>query len=178
MFGHNLVVSLPSTVHGFFWDRRQIDLLLKHGQVISIAEHIAPVRPDGLVQTPNIYDDIEELRRLYGYLRGKDVWHATGSQIASYVIARDRSLVHDVTADGFSIRYDGRVERPQLTLRFDCSALGVDGKSTVEVVQPDGVAVIAIRSSALPRPRTLATIATMNGRYHVRVRSSAGSANS
>src|SRR5205085_234105 len=42
-FGPNLVVALPSTVHGQFWDRRQIDLLLARGQVIAVAEHIAPV---------------------------------------------------------------------------------------------------------------------------------------
>src|ERR1035437_8505627 len=72
----------------------------------------APVRPDGLVQTPNIIDDMPDLRRLYQYLRDHNVWHATGTEIASYVIARERSLVYDVTLDGFSLRYDGRVERP------------------------------------------------------------------
>ena len=71
-FGKNLVVALPSTVHGHFWDSRQIDLLLARRQLIAIEEHIAPIRPDGLVQTPNIVDDMSDLRRLYQYLRGKE----------------------------------------------------------------------------------------------------------
>ena len=63
-FGRNLVVALPTTVHGHFWDARQVDLLLARRQIIGIEEHIAPVRPDGRVQTPNIVDDIDDLRRL------------------------------------------------------------------------------------------------------------------
>ena len=99
-------------------------------QVIAIAEHIAPVRPDGLIQTPNIVDDMAELRRLFGYLSGKDVWHATGSEIASYVIARERSLVYDVTREGFTLRYDGRLERPGLTLRVDSSVVCTSAQPT------------------------------------------------
>jgi hypothetical protein len=165
------VVSLPSTVHGFFWDRRQIDVLLARRQVISIAEHIAPVRPDGLVQTPNIFDDMGELRRLYTYLRGKDVWHATGSEIAAYVIARERSLIYDVTKTGFSIRYDGPVDRPQLTLRLDCAALGADPSSAFEIVQPDGAVAGSVPASRRSGRRDLVTVTLMTGRYEVRVSS-------
>jgi hypothetical protein len=171
LFGRNLVVSLPSTVHGFFWDRRQIDVLLARRQVISIAEHIAPVRPDGLVQTPNIFDDMGELRRLYSYLRGKDVWHATGSEIAAYVIARERSLIYDVTKTGFSIRYDGPVDRPQLTLRLDCAALGADPSSAFEIVQPDGAVAGSVPASRRSGRRDLVTVTLMTGRYEVRVSS-------
>ena len=92
-FGRNLVVALPSTVHGHFWDRQQIDTLMKRRQLIAIEEHIAPLRPDGLIQTPNIVDDMDDLRRLYRLLRGKNVWHANGTEIASYVVAREQSLI-------------------------------------------------------------------------------------
>ena len=170
-FGSNLVVSLPSTVHGHFWDRRQIDLLLARRQIISVAEHIAPLRPDGLVQTPNIVDDIADLRSLFGYLRGKNVWYATGSQIASYVVARERSIVYDITLEGFSLRYEGPIERPTLTLRVDCSAVCAPAQPLIEVVLPDG-------SPAEPtayrfdrkRFRHLVTVPVMDGRYLVRPR--------
>ena len=170
-FGRNLVVALPSTVHGHFWDRRQIDLLLARRQVIAIAEHIAPVRPDGLIQTPNIVDDMGELRRLFRYLGGQDVWYATGSEIASYVVARERSLVYDVTREGFSLRYEGRVERPKLTMRVDCSAVCTAARPVIDVVLPDGTTADAAacrfdRASY----RHLVTVPVMEGRYWVRPR--------
>jgi peptidoglycan/xylan/chitin deacetylase (PgdA/CDA1 family) len=137
-FGGNLVVALPSTVHGHLWQRRQVDVLLARRQIISIEEHIAPVRPDELVQTPNIVDDLDELRRLYRYLRGKNVWHANCSDVAAYVVARENVIVHDVTLDGFSIRYTGSLDRPQLTLLLDCSALCCARQRYIEVTTPDG----------------------------------------
>jgi hypothetical protein len=168
-FGRSSVVALPSTVHGYFWDKRQIDALLRAEQIISIEEHIAPVRPDGLVQTPNIVDDIAELRALYGHLRAKPVWHATCSEIATYVIAREQTCVHDVTLDGFRIRYTGRPERPALTLRIDCSAICDTRKPHVTLVAPDGSQIdSAAFSFDTHRFHHLVTIPVMDGDYLVR----------
>jgi hypothetical protein len=168
VFGSNLVVALPSTLHGHFWDRRQVDLLLKRRQLISVEEHIAPIRPDGLVQTPNIVDDIEELRSLFRYLRNKGVWYATGSEVASYVVARDRSLIHDVSTDGFTVRYDGRVDRPMLTLRIDAAAVCTPAQPTIGVIGPDGRAVdpAYCRFDSV-RFQHLVTIPVMSGRYSI-----------
>lgn len=172
-FGRNLVVALPTTVHGYFWDSRQIDLLLEKRQVIGIEEHIAPLRPDGRVQTPNIVDDMPDLRRLYQYLRGKPVWHANGTEIASYVIARERSLIYDVTRNGFSIRYDGQLERPLLTLRIDGAAVCSLTEPAIDIVMPEGATLdrAACRFD-LERYQHTVTIPVMNGRYQVRPRSS------
>jgi len=168
-FGRNLVVALPSTVHGHFWDRRQVDVLLARRQLIAIEEHIAPVRPDGMIQTPNIVDDMDDLRRLYQYLRSKPVWHATGTEIASYVIARERALIYDVTRSGFSIRYDGRVDRPLLTLVVGAAAVCSPAAPFIELIAPDGV---AIDSSAYAFDtetyRHRVTVPVMQGRYQVR----------
>lgn len=167
-FGENLVVALPSTVHGQFWDRRQIDLLLARRQIIAIEEHIAPIRPDGLIQTPNIVDDMDELRRLFRYLRRKDVWHATGSEIASYAVARERSLIYDIDRDGFSLRYDGRFERPVLTLRIGSSAICTATHPVVDVIAPDGAIVPSIecRFDRISFEH-LVTVPVMSGRYRV-----------
>jgi hypothetical protein len=129
------------------------------------------VRPDGLIQTPNVVDDLRDLRRLYQYLRGKSVWHATGTEIASYVIAREQSLLYDVTRDGFSVRYDGRVERPQLTLCIDCAATCSPVQPLIELVAPDGAAVDAgaFRFDR-ERYRHLVTISVEEGRYRVQPR--------
>lgn len=171
VFGPGLVIALPTTVHGRFWDRRQIDILLARRQLIAIEEHIAPIRPDGLIQAPNIIDDIDDLRRLYAYLRNKRVWYASGSQIATYVIARDRSLIHDITADGFSIRYDGREQSPLLTLRIDCSMICDPGRPLVDVMLPDGMAIDpAVCQFDERQYRHLVTVPVMEGRYRVRAR--------
>ena len=168
LFGNNLVVALPSTVHGYFWQARQINTLLSEGQVIGIEEHIAPTRPDGLVQTPNIVDDIGELRRLFGYLRTKKVWYANCSDIAAYVVARDRSILHDVTVDGFSVRYEGRVERPLLTLCIDASALCDSARPHIVVDLPEGgeLANTDYRFDELEY-RHMVTLPLMTGRYRV-----------
>ena len=169
LFGSNLVVALPSTLHGHFWSKTQVDRLLARRQVISIEEHIAPVRPDGLVQTPNIVDDIEELRTLYAYLRGKNVWHATGTEVATYVFARERTLVYDVAKDGFSLHYEGRFERPLLTLRIDAAALDGAGAAGLILELPDGSALDRARiESDGNGTNYLATVPVMSGRYRVR----------
>jgi hypothetical protein len=171
-FGGNLVVALPTTVHGQFWNQPQIDLLLSRKQIINIEEHIAPIRPDGLIQTPNVVDDIDDLRRLYQYLRGRNVWHATGTEVASYVIARERSLVYDVTAEGFSVRYDGRAEEPLLTVRVDCSCVCSPEQPLVDVIAPDGAALAPARFRFdRGRYQHLVTFPVRQGRYQVRPRS-------
>lgn len=168
-FGARGVVALPTTVHGYFWDRRQVDLLLDRRQIISIEEHIAGKRPDGLVQTPNIVDDIHELRKIYAYLRGKPVWHANCTDIAAYASARDLTHISDITTDGFTVHYAGRFERPPLTLRIDAASLSSGGTLAIEVIAPDGqrVAAANCRYDAASQ-RHLVTIPVQNGRYVVR----------
>jgi hypothetical protein len=168
-FGPSNVVALPSTVHGHFWDSRQIELLLAKRQIISIEEHIAPVRPDGLVQTPNIVDDIEQLRQLYRYLRTKKVWHANCSDIAAYFDAREKTVVRDVTLNGFSLSYSGSVQAPTLTLRMDCSALCDKDNPRIAVVAPSGleVAADAFEFDELSY-RHLITMPVSDGIYSVR----------
>jgi hypothetical protein len=172
-FGTNLLVSLPSAVHGFFWNRRQIDKLLAKRQVIAIAEHISGTRPDGLVQTPNLVDDMTELRRLYRYLRGKNVWHATGSEIAAYFVARERSILTDVTSDGFSIVYEGRVERPLLTLKIDSSAICNLERPLIAIELPSGATLDSsfCQFDEENRYRHTVTVPVMTGRYRVRASS-------
>ena len=170
-FGEHLVIALPTTVHGRFWDRHQIDRLLGCRQIIAIEEHIAPVRPDGLVQTPNVVDDIEDLRRLYAYLRGKSVWHATGSEIAEYVDARERSVIFDITNDAFSLRYEGSMQAPSLTLLLGCSSVCSDAEPLIELCLPDGSVVCDDALHFDVRHfRHVATVPAVSGRYRVRPR--------
>lgn len=168
-FGEGPVIALPSTVHGHYWTRAQLDRLLRERQVISIEEHIAPVRPDGLVQTPNIIDDMPELRRIYQYLRDRNVWHANCSEIASYVAAREFSFIRDIDAGGFTIDYCGRYDRPLLTL-----LIGMPGESPraaaprLTVRAPDGSVTPPGDARYDPARRAhVVTVPVMSGRYHV-----------
>jgi hypothetical protein len=121
------------------------------------------------VQTPNIVDDMDELRRLYAYLRDRDVWHATASEIAGYFEARERTMVHDVTADGFSLQYCGRVEHPRLSLRVDSAAICTSQQPSIAVVLPDGS--LLDKDAYVFDADTyshLVTVPVMTGRYQVR----------
>jgi hypothetical protein len=62
----------------------KISNMIKNQEVISIAEHFMSSRPDGKRQSPNVYDDINSLDCLFGYLRNKSIWYATFSEVAEY----------------------------------------------------------------------------------------------
>lgn len=144
-FGQNFVVALPSTIHGFQWSKKQIDLLLSKQQVISIEEHIAPLRPDGLVQTPNIVDDIDELNHLFNYLKDKNVWYATGSEITEYFIGFSFTTICDIKHDSFKIRYTGKLLEPPLTLQFDFRYLSEE--KDVKIITPDNQTIKCLKDS-------------------------------
>jgi len=171
-FGEKLLVALPSTVHGHLWGRRQLDLLLARRQVVGIEEHIAPVRPDGLVQTPNIRDDLKRLRCLFSYLRQRKVWHATASEIASYVAAREGTVIYDVTRDGFSLRCEGRrIRQPALTLVIDCAGVSSARETAIELVLPDGSVLDHDSGASGERlHRHVVTVPVQSGHYRVRPR--------
>lgn len=115
-FGKNDVIALPSTVHGNKWSYKQVDALIKDKQIISIEEHMGAMRPDCQIQTPNVFDDIKRLRKLYSYLRKKKVWHATASQIANYFEAYMSCRITDVGTNTFKLTYSGKIEKNTITL--------------------------------------------------------------
>jgi hypothetical protein len=151
-FGKTFVVAIPSTVHGFYWSKKQIDKLLSKRQIISIEEHIAAIRPDGLVQTPNISDDMNE-----------KTWHATGTEIAEYFTAYALSTVCDIGKDSFDICYTGRVESPRLTVMLDLKHVNRTSKPVI--LMPDGKLAECLfeEDSGLWK----ATIRVRNGRYTI-----------
>lgn len=109
-FGKNKIVDIPTTMSGSLlnfnftqgkrvkeaskkilklliirWKLNQIDYLLKNNLVISIQEHMSPSREDGKRQIPNIFDDKESLRIIFQYLKKKNVWYCTCSELAEWV---------------------------------------------------------------------------------------------
>jgi hypothetical protein len=67
------------------WKLKKIDYLLKNNLIISIQEHISPSMEDGKRQMPNIFDDKESLKTIFMYLKKKNVWYCTGSELAEWV---------------------------------------------------------------------------------------------
>ena len=132
-FGENDVVDVPSTLHGGLmtppslrgtgprglayygivrlrarvWLDAQLDALLARRAVVSVQEHITSSRPDGLSQTPNLYDDRATLRRVFRRLRDRHVWHATCGEIAAYYRTRERTRIQVRSGSSFEVRRDG-----------------------------------------------------------------------
>lgn len=71
---------------------KQIDFLLDNNLIISIQEHISPSREDGIRQTPNIFDDRESLAEILKYLKKKNVWYCTGTELYDYLISKKKEL--------------------------------------------------------------------------------------
>lgn len=121
-FGKNDVIDIPSTVDGGLLTRvlkpdvktikgiakvilrkyliqkklKQIDFLLKNKLVISIQEHIAPSMNDGEIQFPNIFSDEKSLLFLLKYIRNKNIWYCTGTELAEYYYVRNNiNLVYE-----------------------------------------------------------------------------------
>jgi len=118
-FGENRIIDIPTTINGRVWYRRQINNLLRNRQVITIAEHISPFGAGVRYIRPNIFDDIPSLTRLFRYLNGKNVWHATVSEIAEYINAYTFSHIFDATKNTFQMRYAGKLKDPILTIMID-----------------------------------------------------------
>lgn len=130
-FGNNQVVDIPSTLNGGLLtgilnpDKKtlkgigkiilknyllkkkinEIDFLLRNNLVISIQEHISPARDDGLRQLPNIFDDEKSLRFIFNYLKNKNVWYCTGSELAEYYILKNNIEFIEVKDNEFKVKY-------------------------------------------------------------------------
>jgi hypothetical protein len=106
-FGKKNVVDIPTSFSGSMFQKypeerkwfksilkkrlfpqplEEIAYFLKNGLIISLNEHISPIRIDGIRQMPNIFDDRESQLRVFEYLRDKNVWYCTASELAEWVI--------------------------------------------------------------------------------------------
>lgn len=140
-FGDNMVVDIPSTVHGRKWTKKQIDILLRHKQIISIQEHVAKYRPHTKgIQYPNIIDDMTSLLKLYEYLQNKNVWHATMTEIAKYFISWSFTHIYNITKDSFDVYFYGGIDDPNLTIKI-IKAVSSNIVKDIIVVSPDGISV-------------------------------------
>ncbi|MBU0985235.1 MAG: hypothetical protein KKA42_15275 [candidate division Zixibacteria bacterium] len=95
-----------------------LQYLYEKGLPITVQEHHSCMRTDGKRQTPNLFDDIDSVSRIFSILRGADIWYATCTELAQYLESYDNSRI-DIQADGQAvITYAGRWE----TMTLSCAS--------------------------------------------------------
>lgn len=90
---------------------KEIKYLLKNKLVISIQEHISPIsnmprESDGWArQSPNIFDDEQSLKYIFTYLRDKNVWYCTATELAEYYYMRKNTEIIWICSNLFKIYF-------------------------------------------------------------------------
>ncbi|MBW8886646.1 MAG: hypothetical protein JF616_02715 [Fibrobacteres bacterium] len=120
----------------------QLRHLYEGGFVISVQEHLQNARTDGMRQTPNAYDDLASLERIYAILRTLDVWHADCTSIARYLECRDRTTLATLDKGRFELRYEGNRNDPRLSLRAESPAYVSDAGVRIVGRYKDGAWIL------------------------------------
>ena len=125
------VLAMPSNISGDEFRRRpgQLRTLVRHWHVeralarlveqrsvISVAEHFLSSRTDGRRQSPNVFDDLGSLERIFGLLRGMPLWYATCSEIARYRECYDHMELAPQADGSVELTYCGSEPQPSVTL--------------------------------------------------------------
>lgn len=146
-FGENRVIDIPTTLDGemfkdllnpniktikgliklifrryfIYREIRKIKHLLKNNLIISIQEHISPARDDGRRQTPNIFDDLDSLIYFFNFLKYKNVWYCTCTELASYVYNRENLSIVETEDNTFYIKYKDRddIKYKNISIRIE-----------------------------------------------------------
>jgi len=180
-FGKNKVVDFPSTVNPSIFPRNPVkkiatlmlrrpykslkthlDNLLINKKIISIQEHAGAIKTNGIRQSPNIIDDISVLCYIFSYLRRKNVWYATCSEIANYYIAFISTNIEKITENNFKLRYNGRIKKPWITLL-------IDKKRPIEIISPSGKGYKSMKNIHKDK-WNLINIKVENGYYQIKER--------
>jgi len=183
-FGSNKVIDIPSTFSGSYftfkkrnsrfryiiknciksvWIKKGFTLLeyfLKNNLIISIQEHIAPSRVDEKRQTPNIFDDKDSLKTIFNFLKNKNVWYATATEVAEYFEARENTKVFIIGKNKFKFHYTGKIEKPLLTLL-------INENTFKKVVSPSGK-IYEIIKDPYKYNNSLINIRIENGYYEIK----------
>ena len=100
---------------------------------ITIQEHFQNQTTLGKRQTPNLYDDINSLEMIYGYLRGKDLWYTNCTDMAHYFDSYQRSKLTMTGKDKFRITYQGMYDKLVISLMGDAPVIeSLDGHGIIQ----------------------------------------------
>ncbi|MCT8975974.1 hypothetical protein N4T77_05130 [Clostridium sp. CX1] len=178
-FGRNNIIDIPSTIdgglltgvfkaniktikglikrllRGYLISKKmeQIQFLIDNKLVISIQEHMAPSRDDGMRQSPNIFDDKESLIYIFQYLQRQNVWYCTGTELAEYYWTRENINVE--TIDKTHFKLSNYIKE---NIKFNQLSIIID--NCKKVVCPDGSNIFASNNGCF-------NIEILNGIYTV-----------
>jgi len=103
---------------------KEIQYLLQNKLVISIQEHISPIsdmppESEGWGrQSPNIFDDEKSLKFIFNYIKYKNVWYCTGSELSEYVYLRDAVNLIEKDEKVFYFDFDKVIKETEITLKI------------------------------------------------------------
>lgn len=159
IFGKNTIIDIPSTLNGgifnltsknkfkdlikwllYFFYRtkaiKEINFLLENKLVVSIQEHICFARDDGKKQTPNIFDDKRSLIKIFKYLKNKNVWYCTGSELAEYYYLRENIKIVYEENEKFSFdctKLKKNIERKEITLKIKGKEIILPNNNKIDI---------------------------------------------
>ncbi len=121
--------------------KRQVDLvkyiayLYKNRLPITIQEHAQNQSLNGKRQRPNLYDDINSLDKIFGLLRGKDIWYVSCGELAQYYDAYSNTKLIE-TEDSLELIYEGSWEPYPVSIYSDtCSKLLLNGQEILGLIK-------------------------------------------
>jgi len=101
---------------------RYLTYLYKNQLPITIQEHFQNQTTSGKRQTPNIYDDIKSLHRIYGFLKPLDIWYTSCFQMAQYFDAYTNTRLI-VDKGQFELVYLGKTNTSGLSIITSVSSI-------------------------------------------------------
>lgn len=175
IFGKNTIIDIPSTLNGgifnlnsknkfkylikwllYFFYRtkaiKEINFLLENKLVVSIQEHICFARDDGKKQNPNIFDDKRSLIKIFKYLKNKNVWYCTGSELAEYYYLRENIKIVYEENEKFS---------------FDCTKLKKNIEKKEISLKIKGKEIILPNNDKINIKKGIVTLPIIQGKYQI-----------
>ena len=139
---------------------KEIRYLLKNKLVISIQEHISPStnKPSEMSrfarQSPNIFDDEKSLKYIFSYIKDKNVWYCTGTELAEYYYMRENTEMVWEGIDMFKINFvsEKDILNKKISITFD-------ENNIKEIILPSGINIEGHNN--------IFNIIVMNGSYKV-----------
>jgi len=139
---------------------KEIQYLLKNKLIISIQEHMSPLsdmspESEGWArQTPNIFDDEKSLKYIFDYIKDKNVWYCTGTELAEYYYMRENTEVVWEDEDIFKINFstEKNIINKKISIAFD-------EDNIKEIILPSGINIVG--------DNNIFNITVMDGSYKV-----------
>jgi len=114
------------------WHAEQrIGRLIAQGALINVTEHFMQARSDGKRQTPSVFDDLDSLHRIFGFLKGVDTWYATCTGIARYRTAYDHTRLNAWGDGTYELLSQRTGDDQQLSLVGDVARLQAVTSGTI-----------------------------------------------